>query len=86
MPSIADTSFAGAAGLAAARASDVRQNEVTVAADARELEADLAARGGERGEGEKIGLVERADAGFAEPGGNAHRHAADAERFAEPGG
>jgi len=68
IPSIAGASstFAGAAGLAAARASDVRQNETMSASAAK--------------------LVERTDAGFAEPGGNAHRHPADAERFAEPGG
>src|SRR6516162_2401951 len=41
---------------------------------------------GERGEAQKIGLVERPDAGFAEPGGHAHGHPANVERFAESGG
>ena len=40
----------------------------------------------ERVEAEKIGFVERAHAGLAEPAGNAHRHPADAHRFAESDG
>ena len=41
---------------------------------------------GQRAEAEEIGLVERADAGLAETAVDAQRHAADAERRAEPCG